>query len=127
MKPAAAEDRCSVSGLVRTEVTELATVISSPSRIHATPSAMTIRVWNGDQGSRSIRAGMRLRMAPDVGAASCVLVIERLRARLDVPDRSSPAGTGSTAGTFTPSGVPGLTGTPASYRGVNRDTTVHRN
>jgi hypothetical protein len=33
-------------------------VISSPSRIHATPSAITIRVWNRDQCIRSTRAGM---------------------------------------------------------------------
>ena len=37
-------------------------VISRPSRTHATPSAITSLVWNLDQGSRSIRAGMRLRM-----------------------------------------------------------------
>jgi hypothetical protein len=37
-----------------------AMVISSPSRIHATPKAMTSLVWNLDQRSRSIRAGTRL-------------------------------------------------------------------
>ena len=42
--------------------TLLAIVISSPSRIQATPSAITSRVWNFDHGSRSIRAGIRLRM-----------------------------------------------------------------
>ena len=42
--------------------TLLAMVISRPSRTHATPSATTILVWNLDQGSRSIRAGIRLRM-----------------------------------------------------------------
>ena len=74
-------DSPSVSSLVSWAATAPATVISSPSRIQATPRAMTIRVWNGDQGSRSIRAGMRLRMAPGAGAdASWVVVIERLRA-----------------------------------------------
>ena len=43
--------------------TLLAIVISRPSRTQATPSATTSRVWNLDQGSRSIRAGIRLRMA----------------------------------------------------------------
>ena len=57
-----------MSSLVSWATTALATVISSPSRIQATPSAMTIRVWNGDHGSLSIRAGMRLRMAPGAGA-----------------------------------------------------------
>src|ERR1700677_599306 len=45
----------------RSGPTLLAIVISSPSRIHAMPSAITSLVWNLDQGSRSIRAGMRLR------------------------------------------------------------------
>ena len=40
-------------------------VISSPSRTHAVPSARMMRVWNGDQLSRSIRAGIRLRMVSD--------------------------------------------------------------
>ena len=70
-----------MSSLVSWAAAALATVISRPSRIQATPRAMTIRVWNGDHGSRSIRAGMRLRMAPEVGVdASWVVVIERLRA-----------------------------------------------
>src|SRR3954453_3762301 len=79
MVPAAADDRCRVSGLVSTAVTELATVISSPSRIQATPRATTIRVWKGDQGNRSIRAGMRLRMAPGASAGVDRLVIEHLQ------------------------------------------------
>ena len=62
------EESASVSGWVSTSVTELATVISSPSRIQATPRAITIRVWNGDHGSRSIRAGMRLRTTPGARA-----------------------------------------------------------
>src|SRR4051794_4540029 len=105
MNPAAADDRCSVSGLVSTDVTELATVISRPSRIQATPRATTIRVWKGDHGRRSIRAGIRLRMAPGAGA-SRVVVMEGLRARLAVlPDGSSRSGTSSIPRTFTPSGM----------------------
>ena len=38
-------------------------VICSPSRIQAAPSPATIRVWNGDQLSRSSRAGIVLRIA----------------------------------------------------------------
>src|SRR4051812_22289848 len=38
-----------------------------------------MRVWKGDHGNRSIRAGMRLRIAPGV-RASLVVVIDRLRA-----------------------------------------------
>ena len=49
------------AGLVSTRLTALARVISRPSRIHATPSATTILVWNRDHGSRSSRAGIRLR------------------------------------------------------------------
>ena len=48
----------SVSGWSSTPVTELEIVICSPSRIHAAPSPHTIRVWNGDQPSRSSRAGI---------------------------------------------------------------------
>jgi hypothetical protein len=42
--------------------TELAIVISRPSRIQAVPSPSTRRVWNGDQRSLSSRAGMVLRI-----------------------------------------------------------------
>ena len=52
----------SVSGWVNTPVTELAIVICNPSRIHAAPSPATIRVWNGDQSSRSRRAGTVVRI-----------------------------------------------------------------
>ena len=55
-------DMFSVLCNVRSGPTMLAMVISRPSRIQATPSAITSLVWNRDQGSRSIRAGMRLRM-----------------------------------------------------------------
>jgi hypothetical protein len=47
-------------------------VISMPSRTQAVPSAMIIRVWNGDQLSRSIRAGMRLRIGPELDAEAGV-------------------------------------------------------
>jgi hypothetical protein len=43
-------------------VTELAIVICSPSRIHATASPMLIRVWNGDHHTRSMRAGIVVRI-----------------------------------------------------------------
>src|SRR6476619_1849685 len=82
--PAAVEDSPSVSGWVRTSVTELATVISSPSRIHATPRAITIWVWNRDHGSRSIRAGMRLRTTPGAGAD---VVTERCYPHLGIANR----------------------------------------
>ena len=48
---------------VTAEATLLAMVISRPSRIQAMPRAVTILVWNRDHGSRSIRAGIRLRIA----------------------------------------------------------------
>ena len=78
-RPAAADERPSVSGFVRMSVTELATVISRPSRIHATPSATTIRVWKGDHGSRSMRAGIRLRTAPGAGAFAAVVMATSAR------------------------------------------------
>src|SRR5690242_506824 len=55
---------CRACGSLRVAATELATVISRPSRTQATPSAMTSRVWKLDHGSRSMRAGMVLRMMP---------------------------------------------------------------
>ena len=73
-RPTAAEDRPRVSGWLSVSATALATVISRPSRIHATPSATTIRVWNGDQGSRSMRAGIRLRTAPGAGVFAAVVI-----------------------------------------------------
>src|SRR3954449_6692708 len=79
MNPAAVDERWRVSASVSLSTTALATVISSPSRIQATPRAITMRVWKGDHGNRSIRAGMRLRIAPGV-RASLVVVIDRLRA-----------------------------------------------
>ena len=62
----------SVSGWIKTPVTELAIVICSPSRIQAAPSPATIRVWNGDQLRRSSRAGMVLRIV--LLATSAVLM-----------------------------------------------------
>jgi hypothetical protein len=60
MSATAPADMFSVLARVRSGPTLAAIVISSPSRTHATPSAVTIRVWNFDQGSRSMRAGIRL-------------------------------------------------------------------
>jgi hypothetical protein len=53
--------RPSVLAWVSLPDTELAIVISRPSRIQAVPSPSTSRVWNGDHLSRSSRAGMVLR------------------------------------------------------------------
>src|SRR6516165_11559006 len=61
MSETAPADMLSVLLRVRSGPTLLAIVISSPSRIQATPSAITSLVWNFDQGNRSIRAGIRLR------------------------------------------------------------------
>src|SRR2546423_13586346 len=74
ISPTCVEESPRVSGLVRVSATALATVISRPSRIHATPNAVTSRVWNGDQGNRSIRAGIRLRITPgaDAGAGAVI-------------------------------------------------------
>src|SRR5580658_9918902 len=55
-------DRFSVLAAVSLLVTELAIVISRPSRIHAVPSPSTSRVWNGDQRSLSSRAGIVVRI-----------------------------------------------------------------
>src|SRR5919107_6444012 len=79
MSPTCVVVRPSVSSLVSWAATALATVISRPSRIQATPRATTMRVWNGDQGNRSIRAGIRLRMAPGASAGLDRLVIEHLQ------------------------------------------------
>ena len=62
MSATALADMCSVLVWVRVGPTLLAMVISSPSKTHATPSATTNLVWNLDHGSRSIRAGIRLRI-----------------------------------------------------------------
>src|SRR5581483_2494497 len=63
------------SGLLMMFETLLAMVISRPSRTHATPSAMTMRVWNFDQSRRSSRAGTRLRFGcvSDVGRSVIVV------------------------------------------------------
>src|ERR1700683_2908305 len=63
MSAAPATDKCRVAFSVRSGLTLLAIVISKPSRIQATPRAITSLVWNRDHGSRSIRAGIRLRIA----------------------------------------------------------------
>jgi hypothetical protein len=55
----------------------LARVISSPSRTQATPSATTILVWNLDHGSRSIRAGIRLRI-PELAVSGVAVIAPSL-------------------------------------------------
>src|ERR1700751_1206446 len=60
MSLTAPADMLSVFLSVRSDPTLAAMVISRPSRIHATPSAVTSLRWNLDQGNRSIRAGIRL-------------------------------------------------------------------
>src|SRR6185369_11696522 len=67
MRPISVELIPSVSGFWSTPTTELEIVIWRPSRIQAAPSPATMRVWNGDQPSRSSRAGIVLRIA--TGAA----------------------------------------------------------
>src|SRR5438132_8272002 len=62
MSATAPADMFSVLWSVRSGPTLLAIVISRPSRIHATPRAITILVWNFDHGSLSILAGIRLRI-----------------------------------------------------------------
>src|SRR5580698_8506962 len=66
-------DRFSVLAAVSLPDTELAIVISRPSRIQAVPSPSTSRVWNGDHRSRSSRAGMVLRTGTCCLAATVVM------------------------------------------------------
>jgi hypothetical protein len=73
-------DRFSVLAWVSLLVTELAIVISRPSRIQAVPGPSTSRVWNGDQRSRSSRAGMVLR----IGCCSFVAMVVMRR---QIPQR----------------------------------------
>ena len=65
--------RFSVSGWVSLLVTELAIVMDRPSRTQAVPSPRTRRVWNGDQRSRSRRAGIVLRIGCCVVASVVML------------------------------------------------------
>ena len=74
MSATALADMFSAAFWVSSGPTLLAMVISRPSRTHATPRAITSLVWNFDHGSRSIRAGIRLRM-PGLLAVSGVAVI----------------------------------------------------
>src|ERR1700734_3678874 len=60
MEAASVVVRCSVLGAVSLLATELAIVTDRPSRTQAVPRPRTRRVWNGDQRSRSRRAGMVL-------------------------------------------------------------------
>ena len=51
-----------------------------------------MRVWNGDQGSRSIRAGMRLRITPGfVASAAVVMEVLRSGVREVAPPLTRPA------------------------------------
>src|SRR6476469_5128574 len=84
MKPTSPELRPRTSLSVKVLATVEAIVISRPSRIQATPSAMIMRVKNGDQGSRSMRAGMVLR----IGSASGCVIVDI--GRLLGPDQALP-------------------------------------
>jgi hypothetical protein len=77
MSLTAPADIFSVFFNVRSGPTLAAIVISSPSRIQATPRAITSLVWNLDQGSRSIRAGIRLRMYGLLSVVEDVVAILR--------------------------------------------------
>ena len=58
-------------------------MISSPSSTHATPSAITSRVWKRAQGSRSIRAGTRLLTTPE--GVSLIVLLPGGRPRASTP------------------------------------------
>src|ERR1700677_44362 len=73
MSPTALEDKARVFLLCRMSATSLATVISSPSSIHATPRAITILVWKPDHFNRSSRAGISVRIVPGWSVAVSVL------------------------------------------------------
>src|SRR6478672_9669623 len=64
--------------------------ISSPSRIHDTPSPRTTDQWNFVHGSRSMRAGTRLLMAPSVRCATASLIPISFD-----PNRCEPSGQGA--------------------------------
>src|SRR3954452_11349586 len=86
-----------------------------------------MRVWKGDHGNRSIRAGMRLRITPGAGA-SRVVAIERLRARaysVVAGGVHSPCGTGSIARTFTRSGVIAIMGRRERIESTERGHAAH--
>ena len=84
-------DMCSVLFRVRSGPTLLAMVISSPSRTHATPSATTILVWNLDHGSRSIRAGIRLRIPGLAVSGVAVIAPSLMRWKRAPPPAACPA------------------------------------
>ena len=60
---------------VKTALRFAAIVISRPSRIHATPSAITIRVWNFDHGRRSSLAGIELLITPLSGLVAVAVMV----------------------------------------------------
>ncbi len=78
-KPTAVVERPRREPSVSFSPTLLAMVISSPSRIQQVPRATTMRVWNGDQGNRSIRAGMRERTLPGCSVVPPVAVTRTSR------------------------------------------------
>src|SRR5690242_10637027 len=65
--------------------------ISSPSRIHETPSPKTTDQWNLVHGSRSMRAGTRLLMAPPLRCATASLITSPL---IRTANGIEPAGSG---------------------------------
>src|SRR5580692_5177326 len=87
-------DRFSVLAAVSLADTELAIVISRPSRIQAVPSPSTSRVWNGDHLSRSSRAGMVLR----TGCCCCCLAATVVMADFLFSPAGGPAQHGAPAG-----------------------------
>src|ERR1700728_4443756 len=87
MSATAPAPRFSVLCRVRSGPTLAAMVISRPSRIHAMPSATTSLVKNLDQGNRSIRAGIRLRIFGLLVAVEddVVAMLDSLLSRPPVP------------------------------------------
>src|ERR1700753_191303 len=95
MSAARPADRPRVFLSVRVALRLAAMVISRPSRTQATPRATTIFVWNLDQGSRSIRAGMTLRIVgPSARPDADAIVHLRLKqcSGRSYPDDRKPHG-----------------------------------
>ena len=88
MSPTWPAPRFSVFFNVKSGPTLLAMVISRPSSIHAMPSAVTSLVWNRDQGSRSILAGIRLRILGLSVVSTADFVV--MRDPLDIPRPAFP-------------------------------------
>src|SRR5262249_21296201 len=64
---------------VRSGPTLVAIVISSPSSTQATPSAVASLVWSRDHGSRSMRAGIRLRILAPLAVSVAIASLHRGR------------------------------------------------